>query len=110
MIDPAQPLSRLRKRIADELRRNDECGTGPLSDDEYMDDAAAILRIVIEDQNRYREALEDLHDAAAEHLKRAVEDDYEPGDEDTADAALSARWIVARSRAALDEEVSPLAS
>lgn len=38
----------LQARIADELRHNDECGTGPLSDGEYMDDAAAILRIVLE--------------------------------------------------------------
>jgi hypothetical protein len=39
----------LAAKIADELRHNDECGSRrPLSDREYMDDAAAILRIVRE--------------------------------------------------------------
>lgn len=36
----------LRERIAAELKRNDECGPGPVSDMEYLDDADAILRIV----------------------------------------------------------------
>lgn len=39
----------LMARIADELRHNDECGSRELmSEDEYMDDARAILRIVDE--------------------------------------------------------------
>jgi hypothetical protein len=38
----------LREKIADELARNDECGPGPVSRQEYLDDAAAILRIVAE--------------------------------------------------------------
>lgn len=47
-----QPPSAISKRgdlvakIAEELRRNDECGPGPVSRGEYIDDAAAILRIV----------------------------------------------------------------
>jgi hypothetical protein len=38
----------LRERIADELVHNDECGPGPVSRQEYLDDAAVILRIVAE--------------------------------------------------------------
>lgn len=42
----------LTAKIADELRRNDECGPGPVSDQEYLADAAAIVRIVNEHQTR----------------------------------------------------------
>lgn len=55
--------------IADELRRNDDCGPGPLSEQEYLDDAAAILRIVqahpkiAAGRDRYREALERVTEA-----------------------------------------------
>lgn len=38
----------LRDRIADELAYNDECGPGPVSRQEYEDDADAILRIVVD--------------------------------------------------------------
>lgn len=34
--------------IAAELKHNDECGPGPVSEAEYLDDAQAILRIVRE--------------------------------------------------------------
>ena len=42
----------LTARIADELRSYDERGLGPLLDDEYMDYAAALLRIVDEYQRK----------------------------------------------------------
>jgi hypothetical protein len=38
----------LREKIADELAHNDECGAGPVSWQEYLADADAILRIVAE--------------------------------------------------------------
>lgn len=50
MNTPGQEITQsVTAKIADELRHNDECASRePLSDDEYMDDAAAILRIIAE--------------------------------------------------------------
>lgn len=36
----------LREKIADELAHNDECGSGPLSRQEYLDDADALLGLI----------------------------------------------------------------
>lgn len=38
----------LRDVLADELARNDACGTGPVSRGEYLADADALIRIVRE--------------------------------------------------------------
>jgi hypothetical protein len=52
-------MPHLRDLIADELRRNDQAGPGPVSDGEYLADADAILRIVRDfraDQEGWRPA------------------------------------------------------
>jgi hypothetical protein len=36
----------LREKIADELAENDQCGVGPLSRQEYLDDAEAVLSLI----------------------------------------------------------------
>lgn len=55
------------------------------------------------DRDRYRDALEEIVDLAEVRLKEAIEADYEPGDEDTADGLISSRFLIARCRAACDE-------
>jgi multidrug efflux pump subunit AcrA (membrane-fusion protein) len=47
--DVSEQRADLAAKIADELAYNDECGPGPVSRREYLDDANAILRIVLSD-------------------------------------------------------------
>jgi hypothetical protein len=47
--DVSEQRADLAAKIADELAYNDECGPGPVSRSEYLDDANAILRIVLSD-------------------------------------------------------------
>jgi len=108
----------LLAKIADELRHNDECGPGPLSDDEYMDDARAILRIVDEhetvqrdrlraENERLRAILDGCDDAAIERATLAI-DDAAMGALDgirNEDPDRLKQWALAALRAAGDRSV-----
>lgn len=41
-------MSKLREQIADELARLDDCGIGPVSRNEHLDDADAILQLILD--------------------------------------------------------------
>lgn len=45
-LSPQGEDHELREKIADELARNDECGPGPVSRQEYLDDAEVILSMI----------------------------------------------------------------
>lgn len=59
-----------REKIADELAYNDECGPGPVSRQEYLDDADAILRIVREHEAGERG--DAIPEAAIDRVRRAM--------------------------------------
>lgn len=46
---PSDLSDRLRDRVADMLAENDSAGPGPVSRSEYLDDARAILDLVVTD-------------------------------------------------------------
>lgn len=64
--------STLRERIAKELAANDACGTGPLSEAEYRDDADAILRLV-------RDALLDWRTISGKHAADFIAREFGEG-------------------------------
>lgn len=47
----------LRQRVADMLTKNDACGTGPLSRAEYLDDADALVALILGGAGSYTTAL-----------------------------------------------------
>jgi hypothetical protein len=53
------------------------------------------------ERDRYKAALEEIFDWAGQHLQLAVNDDYEPGQKDAADAFVSARALQGMLRLAL---------
>lgn len=71
----------------------------------HEEDKGPVDDPVVAERDRYRETLKEILADAEAALKWAIEDDYEPGDEDTADGLISGRAIVERCRGAFREEL-----